>query len=953
MFQDSRGLLYIATYGGLSVYDGSRFTNYTTREGLANNFIEDIVEMGRDSLWIIGNASPIQYLKNNRIQKLSSIEGFVPSITKMIRLQNGKRYALADEGLFLFEHNRFIKEDLHNNSTGKDPVGFFTDAVESNNKLYIITDLRSPAFAGAGRIIVYDLASKKVVQSKALNAYAIAQSPAGDIFISGSTGTKQINTPALAQDSILLEKLPPLYRSADQIRTANLFFDRQHNLWAGATTGLVKIDPAGNTKTFTAENGLPVNIINSVFQDKENTMWFVNEQTGICKLTSIGLELYKEIQKGFFPTDIYANYNSDSVWLLDAASNRLLVKDGARAKTFQLAKQLSNPPCRMFATDGHNSWLTDLFNIYKCNFSKDNTVQLTRLYADSNRNENTSFSCIKPDGHGNLIATTQNLTVILKNGRTIVYPLGYYADEFALTADNYLWVITRAAKLFAFRIHPEDPAHYLELLKIYEHELPAMSPRSVAAGKDGKVWIGTRDAGLYCLSFDGLSLRSAQVISAGDGLSDNFISYLETDSNNVLWTCSPAGFDKLQMQNGKMQVENITLRNAIYQHIFKTQTTRAGDHWLMTMGGIIKVAPEKDMPDSFQAGILFRQISQDGNNIDPADSTGSFNYKNNNLDFTVAAPDFIDERQTRFSYLLEGGGQKTWSIPSPQGIINLVNLSPGKYTLKVKSSFASHRYAGTEIAWSFIIHPPWWRTWWFNTILALLGALTTVLIIRNYYRRRFHKVRAVFEKEQAIEKERSRIATDMHDDLGAGLSTIRFLSEKVKRNNASPLTKEDLDKIQYTSNELIDKMNEIIWSMNEKNNSLEDLVFFLRSYAMEYCENNDLFCTISLPEEVPGVVVSGEIRRNVFLTVKESLHNIVKHAQAEKVYLTIEVTGNLCIVIKDNGKGLDKHRATSGGNGLKNMHKRMESVGGSLHLSGEGGTSTTIQVPLAARIYPK
>ena len=107
----------------------------------------------------------------------------------------------------------------------------------------------------------------------------------------------------------------------------NLYFDRQHNLWIGSTTGLVKIDTAGNANPFTEENGLPVNIISSVLQDNENTMWFINEQTGICKLTSSNLELYKDVQKGFFLTDIYAGNSSDSLWLLDAGSNQLLLKD--------------------------------------------------------------------------------------------------------------------------------------------------------------------------------------------------------------------------------------------------------------------------------------------------------------------------------------------------------------------------------------------------------------------------------------------------------------------------------------------------------------------------------------------------------------------------------------------------------------------------------------------------
>ena len=160
-------------------------------------------------------------------------------------------------------------------------------------------------------------------------------------------------------------------------------------------------------------------------------------------------------------------------------------------------------------------------------------------------------------------------------------------------------------------------------------------------------------------------------------------------------------------------------------------------------------------------------------------------------------------------------------------------------------------------------------------------------IIRNFYRRKYQQQQIILDKRRAIEKERARIATDMHDDLGAGLSTIRFLGEKVKRNSFSQVTRNDIEKMQATSNDLIDKMNEIIWSMNENNNSLENLVFYTRSYCMEYCEDNNLVCSIQVPEKIPPLAVSGEIRRNIFLTVKEILHNVVKHANAKNVDIVV------------------------------------------------------------------
>jgi signal transduction histidine kinase len=150
------------------------------------------------------------------------------------------------------------------------------------------------------------------------------------------------------------------------------------------------------------------------------------------------------------------------------------------------------------------------------------------------------------------------------------------------------------------------------------------------------------------------------------------------------------------------------------------------------------------------------------------------------------------------------------------------------------------------------------------------------------------------------------------------------------------------------SSELIDKMNEIVWAMNEKNDTLGDLLVYIRSYAKEYCEENGLQSEIVLPETIPGLFVSGEMRRNIFLTIKESLHNIVKHAEARQVHIDIQVGSRLSVTIFDDGKGLDLVNGLKGsqGSGLKNMRKRIESMRGTFKIYGISGVTIDIEVPL-------
>ena len=242
---------------------------------------------------------------------------------------------------------------------------------------------------------------------------------------------------------------------------------------------------------------------------------------------------------------------------------------------------------------------------------------------------------------------------------------------------------------------------------------------------------------------------------------------------------------------------------------------------------------------------------------------------------------------------------------------------------------------------------------WTSAVGLVALLIIGLLLIRNFrQKQKLNKqsLKILIEEEKlqrkvAVEKERTRIAADIHDDLGAGLSTIRFLSEKVKRNSFSNVTKNDAKKIVSNADELLQKMNELIWAMNEKNDTLEDLLFYTRAYAAEYAEENNLNLNIHLPQIIPDVVINGEVRRNVFLTVKECLHNIVKHACAKNTVLNIQANENLLINIKDDGIGFSEITRNDG-NGLRNMQKRIQSIGGHFGIINADGVEINIKVPL-------
>lgn len=198
---------------------------------------------------------------------------------------------------------------------------------------------------------------------------------------------------------------------------------------------------------------------------------------------------------------------------------------------------------------------------------------------------------------------------------------------------------------------------------------------------------------------------------------------------------------------------------------------------------------------------------------------------------------------------------------------------------------------------------------------------------------------AIFKVQQ---EERNRISADMHDDLGAGITSIRLYSELAKNKLSDPEMPE-LDKISSSADELLNNMNAIIWSMSSHNDTLGNMVGYIRSYATDYLEDTGIGHQIIVPENLPALEVSGTIRRNVFLVIKEALNNIVKHSSASKVIIELKkYYDGFSLTIHDNGKGIDEENLRPHSNGLKNMRQRMKDIEVDFKIENNAGTLITL-----------
>jgi len=258
-------------------------------------------------------------------------------------------------------------------------------------------------------------------------------------------------------------------------------------------------------------------------------------------------------------------------------------------------------------------------------------------------------------------------------------------------------------------------------------------------------------------------------------------------------------------------------------------------------------------------------------------------------------------------------------------------------------------FSDMAIATSFddfvVVH--YWQTWWFNTLVAGFALLAVTAAVRLFEKRKFQQRLQRIEQESALERERSRIAQDLHDELGSSLTRISLLSGLVRADKDNPAQVElHAGKLSLSADQTVRALEEIVWAVRPGSDTLQSLVDYITHFAGEMFEGSPTRCRLDLPDDLPARPLPPDVRHNIFLIIKEALTNVLKHAGATEVHLQIKIAPtSLEIIIADNGKGFDPHApaTTSRHNGLDNMRRRAAAVGGQLTLTSSPGTGTRME----------
>ena len=376
---------------------------------------------------------------------------------------------------------------------------------------------------------------------------------------------------------------------------------------------------------------------------------------------------------------------------------------------------------------------------------------------------------------------------------------------------------------------------------------------------------------------------------------------------------------------------------------------RQGALWFGTDLGLSRLVPGPDPPQQ-PPPILISALRIAGNS-QPISALGETEVSGlvlspaqNQLSIDFVGLGFGAGQGLKYQYKLVGANNE-WSAPTEQRTINYASLSSGRYQFQVRAVTSDGSISPTPATITFTILPPIWQRWWFITLVVLTLGLAAAAIYR-------YRVRRLIE----LERVRTRIAADLHDDIGSGLSRIAILSEVARHQvSVEAPVGEPLAVIATASRDLVDSMSDIVWAINPNKDHLRDLIQRMRRFASDLFTARKVEFTFSAPVEEQALKIGADLRRQVFLIFKEAVNNIARHSACTNAEIELWIESKWVIVtVADNGAGFDPSDISEG-HGLESMRARAKELSGELQIisNAGGGTTIRLKVPLSGTVSPR
>jgi signal transduction histidine kinase len=499
--------------------------------------------------------------------------------------------------------------------------------------------------------------------------------------------------------------------------------------------------------------------------------------------------------------------------------------------------------------------------------------------------------------------------------------------------------------------------------------LPAQPIWSLCADNDGSVWAGTFRGGLLHFR-DGHFDR----FTSKDGLPDDVICQILDDANGRLWIGSQQGIFWIAKSEldaftqGKIKSITCTaygrydgLPSLECSGSYQPAACRTHDGHLLfcTLKGVVSVDPRELAPNYLPPPVVIEEVLVDGQ-IQPDHSAFRAPHSEfltvspgkRQIEFRYTGLSFVSPDRVRFRYqlvgldknMLEGGTRRSAQYSF---------VPPGNYTFRVTACNNDGVWNEETASVALKVLPHFYEAWWFWPGVALVAAASVAVAVRQVVVRRLHRQLEELERQRAVERDRARIAKDIHDDLGAGLTQITLLSELARREPPAQAGAH-LERISDSARRLTRTIDEIVWAVDPQHDTLSGLMDYISAYTEDFLRTAGIRCRMDMPTELPPLHMPAELRYNLFLALKEALNNVVKHSRATEVRLGLRLENKgFTVVIEDNGQGLKTVRDNGNGerlvagHGLPNLEKRLAAVGGRCMVQSAPNQGTRIELVVA------
>jgi signal transduction histidine kinase/ligand-binding sensor domain-containing protein len=491
--------------------------------------------------------------------------------------------------------------------------------------------------------------------------------------------------------------------------------------------------------------------------------------------------------------------------------------------------------------------------------------------------------------------------------------------------------------------------------------------------EDHALWVGTAGGGLA-------RWKNARFVVCGTagGLWDNTICQMFDDGLGWFWFGSRRGVFRVSKNSLRqfMDGELARIHSTAYGERDGLPTlacsggvqpsgcrTTDGRLWFATMHGLACIDPATVAASAHPPIVRIEHVSLDGEEVrettaqNAADATApafqippglhrcEFQYTG----LSLTAPEAV-----QFKHRLEGL-EREWIEAGVRRSAIYSRLPPGDYRFLVTAANRDGIWSQAEAALPFRVLPAFWQTGWFT--LGWLATGTASLVTTGWLvaRRRARRSLAESAQAHALERERTRIAKDIHDDLGSGLTHIAWLSNLAVADVARPdQVQVHTRKIAAEAHQLVQSLDETVWAVSPENDTLESLVRYVTGYANERLQPMEINCRIEAPDDLRRVPLSAETRHDLYLAIKEALNNLVEHAAARNVRIALGLqNGSLVVSVEDDGRGFDPAQApVRGGHGWDNMRSRLEQHGGEFLCDTAPGRGTRLTFRLPIRQKP-